>query len=1236
MESREDREPRSTPFTEALSQLNDRALRRLLGARAFLRGYDYVRRAAVTDIVMEELSATGKVRGTDPEPYAVKLQVTASDKGGFTSECSCPAFPKINGHCKHVAALLIALRDQVRPKQPRPEAGTNGTGHGPDSSRSLPGASDGPHPQLGMSARSGGSDARGEAARSDRSVGIESRGPGNDARNDRGSDPRGNDPRGDDGLGGSRRARRRARKLAAQRPGGPVGVGVGAGGGGGGDRGGRPGFSIEGRGSHDSHRDRGHGGDRDRDRSSGGGASGHGVDAWLPEPMPPAPKTIEYRMQVRAGALSVSLLDPDARTPLSATALLQFQLQKPTADRDALRVLARLENDGPRRVGTEVRGEDAADLLPLLKGRRVILEPQMMELRFGDEPLRPRFDLELGPDGTTVLVKTTFQRAGDPRKFTLNQGGWFEGSPGWHVDAQEGWARPIDRRVSPGSIRRLMRTAYISESIDNLPSLIAQGLPRVALEVGAELPDLSQVADVVDIKPTFRLRAGGALTEARVSLRAAYDDVEIDVRADGMTPPVLVKPPNDRRASGSADDEGGGPRRLAASKRATVIRCDIAAQQEATNSLRALGLKADEDGMGFIARGDDAIQFWTEAVGSLPDDWDLFIPDDLVDVQVRTSSLQANARVSSGVDWLSLRLSFESEGIAVTQEELGRCLAEGRRYVRLQDGSFAKIDADKVKAVLLRQAEILATGGGQGSRLPLSQAGRIQELLDQVGKANVTADAKDLFGKLANIEEIKVVKKPRNLKAQLRPYQEQGFQWLSFLHEIGSGGILADDMGLGKTVQTIALLLSVKAAVEKDAKADGKKKFKALIVAPTSVVTNWERELDKFSPSLRHMVWHGADRKERIDDLDDADIVITSYALLRRDEELLAKLDLRYAILDEAQNIKNPLSATARAAKRMKADRRLALTGTPIENRLSEIWSIFDFVSPGLLGPLDKFEERYARPIDAGDQKAAKRLRATIHPFILRRTKSEVAKDLPEKIETDQFCELTGEQSALYAAVFKEVRAQVMGEVERQGMAKSHIQILAGLTRLRQAACDPRLLGLPRQFGDDDSGKLVALRELIQTSVAGGHRVLVFSQFVSMLTIIRRALTEDGVAYEYLDGSTKDRQARVENFQREDGPPIFLISLKAGGAGLNLTAADTVIHFDPWWNPAVEDQATDRAHRIGQTKVVTNYKLIAKGTIEEKILELGGKKRELVGAVLSEDIGGAKKLTKTDLEELFK
>ncbi|HEY8087662.1 MAG TPA: SNF2-related protein, partial [Polyangiaceae bacterium] len=774
----------------------------------------------------------------------------------------------------------------------------------------------------------------------------------------------------------------------------------------------------------------------------------------------------------------------------------------------------------------------------------------------------------------------------------------------------------VDRRVSPGAMRRMLRMPVIAEPVERLPDLVMQGLPRVALEVGAELPELSQVADVVDLVPTFRVAAGGSLVEAQVSLRAAYEDVEIDVRADGMTVPVIVKPP-----------EG-------TSKRARCIRCDIAAQQAAAARLRDLGLVPDEDGNKFVARGDEAIRFWTEGLATLPEDWDRYVPDDLVDVQVRDEALGANIRVGSGVDWLSIRMNFESEGVAVTQEELARCLTEGRKFVRLSDGTFAKLDPLKVREVLQRQAEILATGGGNGGKLPLSQAGRIEELLAQVNRASVSGDAKELFKKLRDIDEIKGTRKPRNLKAQLRPYQEQGFQWLWFLHEIGSGGVLADDMGLGKTVQTLALLLAVK---NEDAKVEGKRKpFKTLIVAPTSVVTNWLREMDKFAPSLRHALWHGAERKERQDEMEDADVVVTSYALLRRDEELLKEIDWRYVIVDEAQQIKNPLSATARAAKRLRSDRRLALSGTPIENRLSEIWSIFDFVSPGLLGPLDKFEERYSRPIDGGDKAAATRLRATIHPFILRRTKSEVAKDLPEKIETDQFCELTGEQASLYGAVLKEVRAQVMGEVERQGLARSHIQILAGLTRLRQAACDPRLLGLPRQFGDLDSGKLVALRDLIETSLEGGHKVLVFSQFVTMLQIIKRAMDEDGVKYEYLDGSTKDRQERVDHFQRDDGPPVFLISLKAGGSGLNLTAADTVIHFDPWWNPAVEDQATDRAHRIGQTKVVTTYRLIAKGTIEEKILELAEKKRELVGAVLSEDVGGAKKLTKGDLEDLFK
>jgi SNF2 family DNA or RNA helicase len=383
-------------------------------------------------------------------------------------------------------------------------------------------------------------------------------------------------------------------------------------------------------------------------------------------------------------------------------------------------------------------------------------------------------------------------------------------------------------------------------------------------------------------------------------------------------------------------------------------------------------------------------------------------------------------------------------------------------------------------------------------------------------------------------------------------------------------------------------------------------------------------------------VWQGPNRSQRAPELEKADVMITSYALLRRDEELLQALDLRYVILDEAQHIKNPMSQTARSAKKLSSERRLALTGTPIENRLSELWSIFDFVSPGLLGQLKAFEERIARPIDRGDMETAQRLRATIKPFVMRRVKSDVAKDLPDKIEQEMIVPLAEEQAKLYKQVLRQVRKSVLSEVEKQGVGKAQIQILAALTRLRQVACDPRLMKLPdTDFNADDSGKLGALREIIDEAVDGNHRVLVFSQFVEMLNHIRAALDTDGVQYEYLDGSTRDRIDRVDRFNEDTSVPVFLISLKAGGTGLNLTGADTVVHFDPWWNPAVEDQATDRAHRIGQTKNVNVYKLIAAGTVEEKILELSAKKRELVSNVLSTEGSPLKGLTKADVENLF-
>ena len=1091
----------------------------MLGARTFLRGLDYEKRRVVESVAINDASATGRVKGSDPEPYETTIKLGGE---GITSNCTCPAFKKTGQHCKHVAALLITVRNQARSQLPRREQ------HSP------------PSPQQNNNSNNNNAGNNGNG--------------GNNANN-----------------ADSKASRRRDRRRRAQTPqlAAPPGIAVPAP-----DASARP----------------------------------TGIGAWLAPDGAIRRLNLEFRVHVRQGGLTVTVLDVDQRMPLLPSIALTWQALAPTVDRDALRLLSRFESGNPRHPAVDIRGEDVADLLPVLAECRVLLEPALMQLRFVEEPLRPRFDLEMvGAD--TIVAKATFERPGNNgRRFQLTSGGWYEGAPGWYIDTNEGTARPIDRRVSPAALRRLIRSPAIAEPASQLIHMINASLPKVALEVGADLPNLSQVADVIDLEPKFRMSATGALVDVEVRLDALYGKTEVEVRADGMSPPVIIFPP----------EEG--------QKRAKCIRTDIAAQQQAVEELMNVGLSPSESGEFFIAQGDNALRFWAEGVGSLPESWELYVPEEFVGVQVRSKSVQMSARVSSGMDWLNVKISWESEGVTVDRAELERSLLTGQKYVRLSDNSFAPLDPARVRALMDREVELI-TAAGKTGKLPLSQAGRVQELLQQADSTSVNSQTKELFEKLANISEIGKTKKPRALKATLRPYQEQGLSWLRFLNDIGAGGVLADDMGLGKTIQTLALLLSLK---------QDKKDVRALIVAPTSVVTNWIREIEKFAPVLTTALWHGAGRKDQADELENANVIVTSYALLRRDIDLLKKLKLTYAILDEAQNIKNPLSATAQAAKDLRAEHRLALTGTPIENRLSEIWSIFEFVSPGLLGPLQKFEEKFARPIDQGDSKQAARLRTVIHPFILRRTKNEVVKDLPPKIESDKIIDLTPEQRAVYMQVLREVRAQIMGEVERVGVAKSQIHILAGLTKLRQAACDPRLLGLPREFSHDDSGKLMALRELIDECQSSGHKVLVFSQFVSMLKLVREALDEDKVRYEYLDGSTMDRAERIYRFQTDPTIPVFLISLKAGGSGLNLTAADTVVHFDPWWNPAVEDQASDRAHRIGQSKVVTVYRLVAAGTIEEKILELKQKKKDLVASVLSEDAGGAKKLTRDDLDDLFK
>jgi len=429
-------------------------------------------------------------------------------------------------------------------------------------------------------------------------------------------------------------------------------------------------------------------------------------------------------------------------------------------------------------------------------------------------------------------------------------------------------------------------------------------------------------------------------------------------------------------------------------------------------------------------------------------------------------------------------------------------------------------------------------------------------------------------------------------------------------------------------LQTLAFLQSVRQAQPR--------RPPVLIVCPTSLVFNWVAEAKKFTPALKVLALHGPDRHRHFAEIAGSDVIVTSYALIRRDAERYRGIEFDLMVLDEAQHIKNRQTQNAQAVKAIRAQQRLVLTGTPMENSVLDLWSIFDFLMPGYLGTAKDFRERYELPIaKEKDSGAQARLSRRLRPFMLRRLKKEVAADLPAKLELVSFCELTDDQRGVYQQVIEASRKEVLAAVGESGLAKSRMLVLTALLRLRQTCCDLRLLKPEGVDPATASGKLDLFSELLEEVIDGGHRVLVFSQFVGMLGLLKDRLTAEGIAYCYLDGSTTNRGAVVERFQKDTAIPVFLISLKAGGVGLNLTGADTVIHFDPWWNPAVEDQATDRAHRIGQTRVVTSYKLITRDTVEEKILTLQNRKRDIIQATIGGEAEFAESLNWEEIQELL-
>ena len=586
---------------------------------------------------------------------------------------------------------------------------------------------------------------------------------------------------------------------------------------------------------------------------------------------------------------------------------------------------------------------------------------------------------------------------------------------------------------------------------------------------------------------------------------------------------------------------------------------------------------------------------------------------------------QLKLRVQSNIDWFELHGEVDFSGRRVTFPELLAALGRGDSTVRLDDGSLGIIPEEWLHQYGMLSG--LGTANGEILRFEAHQVGLLDALLATQPLVDFDTRFTELRDKLKSFSGVTATDEPKHFEGTLRAYQRDGVGWLEFLQEFRFGGCLADDMGLGKTVQMLAVL--------QDRSNQGKSQKKtehraSLIVVPKSLLFNWAQECAKFTPKLRVLEYAGLDRADLRAAFNNFDVILTTYGTLRRDVLVLKDIPFDYVVLDEAQTIKNAGSQVAKASRLLQARFRLALSGTPIENHLGDLWSIFEFLNPGMLGRSAAFRTHAA---DVEKPESREFLARGLRPFILRRTKQQVAADLPDKIEQTLFCQMSEEQERLYAEMRDHYRQSLLGLVKNQGLAKSKMHVLEALLRLRQAACHPALLDKAKT--DEGSAKLDVLLPHLEELIDEKHKTLVFSQFTSMLSIVRHHLDKRGIVYEYLDGQTRDRRACVERFQNDPNCPLFLISLKAGGLGLNLTAADYVFLLDPWWNPAVEAQAIDRAHRVGQTKQVFAYRLICRGTVEEKIAELQVKKRGLADAILQENGSVLEQLSAEDLEMLL-
>jgi hypothetical protein len=824
----------------------------------------------------------------------------------------------------------------------------------------------------------------------------------------------------------------------------------------------------------------------------------------------------------------------------------------------------------------------------------------------------------------------------------------------WYIDLATHQCGPIETKVPHRVARLLLKAPSVPAAV---ASLVRQKLQPSAAAL--PLPEPLRKRERLEVRPTPVLHLHCPRVTISRGMGWKREEQEVDL--------PLAKMSFDYAGAEIGWQDGRTELNHVKDNRLLVLPRDTLYEVQAVERLNALGLQPlGPTGLGRFAdehqrqdftfeedEDDDVSMRWVEFNHrDLPrlakEGWRITFGESYPYRVAQPADAWKVDVNDSGIDWFDLDLGIEVEGERIpllpilldlferapedmtpaALEEFG----QDSVYGTLPDGRLLPIPAHRLKAMLEALYELFASRkvGRDGSlRLSRAEMTRLTAIETALPNGALRWEGgemlRDMARRLASTSEIPAVAPPKGLKAKLRHYQEEGFAWLQFLAGLGLSGILADDMGLGKTVQALAHILAEK--------EQGRLKRPCLIVGPTSLVPTWRNEARKFAPDLKVLVLHGNERRELFDEIDSHDLVLTSYALLLRDRELLLAHHYRLVVLDEAQAIKNPATKLARTACQIQADHRIALSGTPMENHLGELWSVFHFLMPGFLGDRETFRRVFRNQIEKeGDTTRQALLASRVKPFLLRRTKEQVAAELPPKQEVVREIELSEGQRDLYESVRLSMHQRVRDEIQQRGLARSNIAILEALLKLRQVCCDPRLLksGQGEEVG---SAKFELLMDMLPNMVEAGRHVIVFSQFVEMLDLIDEALTAAKIPFVKLTGQTKDRETPVKRFQAGE-VPIFLISLKAGGTGLTLTRADTVIHYDPWWNPAVEAQATDRAHRIGQDKTVFVYKMISSGTVEEKMVELQAKKQALVDSVLSGSAAGLS-FTEDDIDALF-